>query len=103
MTDLLRDLKYMNRTCYGLVGASWIVRPSKDMAGTAMCKSDGSASGWQKKVQQKHPLHKAIQPFPSILDSKKLEYGFRVIYAGVPSFTGFEVEDSRIPTFWLLL
>ena len=38
------------------------------------------------------------------VDSKKLEYGFRAIYAGPPSFlVVFRSEDDPIPTFWLLL
>ena len=37
------------------------------------------------------------------VDSKKLEYGPGTINAGFPSSVGFGLEDSHIPTFWLLL
>ena len=37
--------------------------------------------------------------FGFTVDSNKLEYGFRVIFAGFPSFLG----DSHSPTFWLLV
>ena len=32
-----------------------------------------------------------------------LEHGSGMIYAGVPSFCVFRLEDGRVPTFWLLL
>ena len=34
------------------------------------------------------------------LDFKKLEYGCRMICAGVPSFFGLGLEDGHVPTFW---
>ena len=37
------------------------------------------------------------------IGSRKLEYGFRVIYALFPSFFGLGTEDGHIPTLWLLL
>ena len=38
-----------------------------------------------------------------MVDSKMLEHGCRVIYAGFPSFFGLGLEDGHVPTFWLLL
>ena len=35
-------------------------------------------------------------------DSKKLEYGFRMIYAGVSAFVGLRLEHGHVATFWLL-
>ena len=37
------------------------------------------------------------------IDSTKLEHGFRTIYAGFPSYSGLVLEDSHVPTFWILL
>ena len=39
----------------------------------------------------------------STVDSKKLEHGCRMIYAGVTSFFGLGLEDGCVPTFWLFL
>ena len=35
------------------------------------------------------------------VDSKKLEHGFRLIYAGVPSVFGLGLDDVGVPTFRL--
>ena len=37
------------------------------------------------------------------VDSKKLEYGCRVTYAGFLTSAVFGLEDGHAPTFWLLL
>ena len=39
----------------------------------------------------------------STVDSHKFEYGPRTIYAGSSSSSALELEDSPLPTFWLLL
>ena len=39
----------------------------------------------------------------STADSKKLEHGWRMIYAGVPFLCSMGLEDGHVPTFWLLL
>ena len=44
-----------------------------------------------------------VMVFNGTEDSKKLEHGCRVICAGVPSSFGLGLEDSHVPTFWLLL
>ena len=33
---------------------------------------------------------------PPTVDSNKLEYGFRVMYAGFPSFFGLRLEDNHV-------
>ena len=37
------------------------------------------------------------------VDSKKLEHGCRLIYAGFPSIFGLGLGNCHVPTFWLLL
>ena len=37
------------------------------------------------------------------VDSKELEHGCRLIYAGIPSFFVLGLEDGHVPTFWLLV
>ena len=39
----------------------------------------------------------------STVDSRKLQYGCRVIYAGFPSFFCFRIKAGSVPTFWLLV
>ena len=34
---------------------------------------------------------------------QKLEDGYRMIYAGAPSFFGLGLDNCHVPTFWLLL
>ena len=46
------------------------------------------------------PIHAILM---TLLDSKKLEHGCRMMYAGVPSFFGLGLEDGPVPTFWPLL
>ena len=41
--------------------------------------------------------------FGVAVGSKKFEYGSGMIWAGFPSFFGLGLEDSHIPTCWLLL
>ena len=36
------------------------------------------------------------------VDSKKLEHGCRMVYAGFPSLVS-ELQDGHVPTFWLPL
>ena len=36
-------------------------------------------------------------------DSKNVKHGCGTIHAGAPSFCGLELEDSHVPTVWLLL
>ena len=35
--------------------------------------------------------------------SRKLEHGFRMTSAGIPSFCSLRLKDGHVPTFWLLL
>ena len=35
------------------------------------------------------------------VDSKKLEHGCSMIYAGFPSFLGLGLEHGPVPTFWI--
>ena len=52
---------------------------------------------------QPRDLHRpGIKPPPVTVDSNKLECGFRVVCAGLPSFV-LESGDGHIPTSWLLL
>ena len=44
-----------------------------------------------------------IDRYRYTVDSKKLEYGCRTICAVFPSFCGWRLEDSIVPTFWLRL
>ena len=37
------------------------------------------------------------------VDSKKLEHGCRMIFAGLPPFCRLGLEDGHVPTFWFLL
>ena len=39
----------------------------------------------------------------SRVDSKKLEHGCKMIYAGFASFFGLALEDGHVPTFCSLL
>ena len=36
------------------------------------------------------------------IDSRKLEHGCRMIYAGVPLVFGVGLEDGHVSNFWLL-
>ena len=38
-----------------------------------------------------------------IVNPRKLEHGFRMIIAGIPSTLPLGQEDNDVPTFWLLL
>ena len=48
-------------------------------------------------------VQQCSEPEQNTVESKKLEYGFGVIYASFPSFFALGSEDGQIPTFWLLL
>ena len=38
-----------------------------------------------------------------IVNFRKLEHGFRIIIAGIPSTLPLGQEDNDVPTFWFLL
>ena len=44
-----------------------------------------------------------ILPHTYTVDSKQLEHGCRMVYAGFPSFFGLGLEEGHVPTLWPLL
>ena len=72
----------------------------RKVCGLSSSIASGSRQG---RLRVCHEVGRGLSEGRLTADSKRLEHGCRMTYAGFTSFFGLGSVDGRVPTFWLLL